>query len=183
MNMPSTHRLNRNQLQSSLHHKNKKSHINDQRRDQMRFHRFLLISLLCMSVFSLALPLAIPLSLPLYAQTISPSFLTLGYQGDLFDASRTPLEGQFVLHFRLYSSLNGGEVMWQETHEEVSVHEGHFSVYLGSNVALPSELIQERDLFLGIQVGESEELSPRLQVGSALNAHWAEKSTSSLCMM
>ena len=114
-----------------------------------------------------------------YAQDLptSPPSMTLGYQGELYDAAQNPLEGSWTLHFRLYTVESNGEHVWQETHSDVLIEKGRFSVQLGQEITFPSDLINENQLFLGIQVDEGQELTPRLKVGATFQAHWAQQAT------
>ena len=82
----------------------------------------------------------------------SQASMTLGYQGELYDASQTPLEGSWTLHFRLYTTADGIDSIWEEIHSDVLLEKGHFTVQLGSEVPFPSDLIRETDLFLGLQI-------------------------------
>ena len=81
----------------------------------------------------------------LYAQEPQDSShtMTLGYQGELFDAAQNPLDGAWTLQFSLYTVDEEGESIWEETHMDVLIEKGHFSVQLGTYTPFPSELIRE----------------------------------------
>jgi len=58
------------------------------------------------------------------------------YQGRLTNAGGTPINGSRNLLMRLYTTLTGGTVIWQETHNGVQVTEGLFQVVLGQTTPL-----------------------------------------------
>ena len=105
-------------------------------------------------LFSIPLSLFIPFS-SLQAQTSSTDF-TLTYQGDLKDAAFQPLEGEHRLTFRLYTSLNSSTFMWEEHHNTVVFHQGHFTVDLGSLTPFPLEEMKDDSLFLGLSIDNDE---------------------------
>jgi len=87
-------------------------------------------------------------------------------QGRLTDAQANPVpDGEYQLTFRLYTDETGGVPFWTET-QTVAVKNGQFSVLLGALNPLNS-VSDAEDLYLGIQVGTSSELSPRLRIVSS----------------
>jgi hypothetical protein len=62
--------------------------------------------------------------------------------------------------FSLYTQETGGSPVWSESHTGVEVSGGLFSVRLGSVEPLTTDLLTG-DLWLGIKVGNDEEMSPR----------------------
>ena len=94
-----------------------------------------------------------------FAQT--PSFnevFTFQYQGTLYDLSNDPLNGEFNLKFRLYTSEESNDPLWEESHVNVQVHLGFFTVELGNEESLPLVEMKDSSLYLGLQVGDDEEL-------------------------
>ncbi len=98
---------------------------------------------------------------------------TMAYQGTLTDAGGMPINGTRNLRFALYASIDGDQVIWSETHRDVVIEEGHFTVNLGLLTPLPHG--SSSTVYLGVRVGDDDELVPRLRVGVALQAQWAAR--------
>jgi hypothetical protein len=91
------------------------------------------------------------------------SLTTISYQGRLADSSGTPIDNTnpgLGMTFALYDVDVGGSPLWGETHANVPVSDGLFSVRLGSVSALSTDLLGG-DRWLGIQVGADAEMAPR----------------------
>lgn len=56
----------------------------------------------------------------------------VNYQGYLTDSSGNPISSTVTLVFRIYDASSGGTEVWSETHNNVQVNRGYFSVFLGS---------------------------------------------------
>lgn len=85
----------------------------------------------------------------------------LHYQARLTDpATGTPREGTFTMTFRLYEVAMDGAALWTET-KDILVEEGLFATALGDVEALPGDIFDGRDLWLGITVGADAEAAPR----------------------
>ncbi len=102
------------------------------------------------------------------ALTASVSFAavpqTINYQGYLKDSvSGAPVSTQVPVTFRLYDSLQASASLWAEE-MNVTPQNGIFSVLLGSTAPLDSSIFENSGLYLGIQVGNNPELSPRQQI-------------------
>ncbi len=100
---------------------------------------------------------------PLAAPAADTSFTTINYQGRLADSSGTPIDNPnpgLGMTFALYDVESGGSAVWTETHANVPVSEGLFSVRLGSISALDTSHLTG-DRWLGIQVGTDPEMTPR----------------------
>ena len=77
---------------------------------------------------------------------------TLSYQGYLTSNSGTPLTGQYDLVFTLYDDPNVGTAEWgPETHSDVQVKDGLFTVALGVTVPLYANDFDE-SLYLAVSV-------------------------------
>ena len=86
-------------------------------------------------------------------------------QGVAIDSKGLPLTGgNKSVTFNIYNSPTGGEALWSEQ-QMVPVEDGRFSATLGS--ANPLELSSDKTYWLGMRVGEGEELSPRIQLSKA----------------
>ena len=104
--------------------------------------------------------------------------LTIAYQGHLADLKGQPVHGTRHVVFTLYTDASGGEQLWSETHEGVSVAKGVFSVMLGTIQSL-EVLTFDNARWLGIRVvGEELEMAPRQRLGSAPFAFIAQRAES-----
>lgn len=83
-------------------------------------------------------------------------------QGNLKDIDRTPLDGLFMLTFRLYDVETGGAALWQETQNNINIEEGLLSVELGSVKSL--DLPFDKKYWLSAQVEFDVEMSPRFKL-------------------
>jgi len=95
-----------------------------------------------------------------------PGFLF--YQGTLTDTSGNPLNGAINMVFRFYAVPTGGTPLWEEVHQGengVPVTQGLFHINLGSIAPIPAIVWENSQLYLGVQVGNDAELSPRQPVG------------------
>jgi hypothetical protein len=91
----------------------------------------------------------------------------INYQGYLTDTDGKALNGDFKIVFSIYSGLEGGSPVWQETHNTVKLENGLFNVLLGAVDSTLSADILSGELYLGITVGDEDEMEPRLQLASA----------------
>jgi hypothetical protein len=97
----------------------------------------------------------------------------LSYQGYLTDASGEPLTGDVDITFRLYDAPSGGAALWTEAHtgdNAVPVEDGLFNVMLGSLTPISSTVWSSGASYLGVQVGDDAEMSPREVVGNVPTA-------------
>jgi hypothetical protein len=77
---------------------------------------------------------------------------TMNYQGYLTDGSGNPLDGDYDMVFGLWSAETGGLRRWgDETHNDVPVSDGLFSVALGETMPLDPKDFDEQ-LYLEITV-------------------------------
>ena len=103
------------------------------------------------------------------------------YQGFLVDKEGTPVDGEWVVTFSLYTSANAATPIYQET-RTVYPEVGVFAVLLGSDAGnpLPTGKFEDGALFLGLTVNGAEEpveLTPRQQVVSNVYAFVAGKAS------
>ncbi len=85
---------------------------------------------------------------------------TLSYQGFLTSDSGTPLTGQYDLVFTLYDDPNTGTAEWgPETHSDVQVKDGLFTVALGVSEPLRTNDFDE-SLYLAVSVNGTD-VTPR----------------------
>lgn len=94
---------------------------------------------------------------------------TTSYQGVLTDGVGVPVaDGPYDLTFRIYDTSFGGTALWSESHAAVAVTRGNFAVVLGS--ITPIALPFHQQLFLGVTVGASSELAPRVVLTPSLQS-------------
>jgi hypothetical protein len=94
---------------------------------------------------------------------------TIQYQGHLVTAGGAPVNSASTpiqLTFRLYDGpAPGSNLLWTEVHGNVTVTNGVFSVTLGSvtpfSAATPSPLLFDKAYYLGVQVNQDQEMTPR----------------------
>lgn len=86
-------------------------------------------------------------------------------EGLLRDAQGLPVEGRPDLTFRFYADAVGGVALWTETHRDVELFEGYYSVQLGSEARL-SDAVLAGARYLSVQVDNAAELVPRVPVAS-----------------
>jgi hypothetical protein len=94
---------------------------------------------------------------------------TMAFQGYLTDADGTPVTGTVTLAFALYDVASGGTALWNETHANVAVSKGIYSVILGGQ-GTPLNIPFDTQYYLGLTVGEDAEMSPRQALASAPSA-------------
>jgi hypothetical protein len=107
------------------------------------------------------------------AQTdYSTEGFTINYQGRLADIKGKPVDNTspgIDMTFALYITDTAGTPLWSETHFNVPVSQGLFSVRLGSINPLTLDL-PAGDLWLGVQVGDDPEMTPRQSLDDSLRA-------------
>lgn len=97
---------------------------------------------------------------------LAPDSSEVGYQGVLTNNSGEPVaDADYSVTFTLYDAASDGNDLWTET-QTVSTTNGLFNVYLGAITALPSNVIDGRDLWLGITVDGDAEMAPRIPIVS-----------------
>ena len=106
------------------------------------------------------------------AQPTAFSYL-ISFQGRLSASDGKPLpDGDHTVGFFIYNTQTGGTALWTER-QTVTQTGGTFSVVLGSVMAFPTGLFSHDDLWLGLQIGSSPEISPRIQLTPSPRAIFA----------
>lgn len=91
---------------------------------------------------------------------------TLSFQGILKKSNGVAVDdGEYSITFNLYNAEQGGTAIWSETQTDVEVSSGIYSVLLGS--ANPLNVSFNEVYYLGVKIGGTPELSPRLRLTSA----------------
>jgi hypothetical protein len=121
--------------------------------------------------------------IPLASTQAQPVPSRFGYQGRLVDRSGAPLDGVHQVKFTIYKEAQEGTPLWDET-QKLALTNGFYSTFLGAVKPLPvgydSTVFNGSDLYLGIAVDGTEELTPRQQIGAvvyALRTAWAARAT------
>ena len=112
--------------------------------------------------------------LPVAGQAAIPP--TMNFQGYLTNPAGNPINGTVAMAFSIYAQKSGGAALWTESHPEVVMLSGVYSVLLGETT--PIGLLFDAPYYLGIQVGAYPEMTPRLplsSVGYAFRAGTAEQ--------
>ncbi len=87
-------------------------------------------------------------------------------RGTLTDSAGTPVDGTVTATFSLYGDASGGSPFHTET-QELSIDVGELDTALGVGAALDlGQLAARDDVWLGIRLGNDEELAPRLKLGT-----------------
>ncbi|HLM74039.1 MAG TPA: collagen-like protein, partial [Polyangiaceae bacterium] len=91
---------------------------------------------------------------------------TITHQGRLYDAANNPVKETTTIVFRIYDGLDAGALaIWSETHD-IAFDDGYFSVELGKTTPLDGKVFDGSVRYLGIQVGNDSEMTPRAAVRS-----------------
>ncbi len=101
----------------------------------------------------------------------------LSFQGRLSDTSDAPITASTNLRFAIYSdsTATGGALLWQEVNGVTPDKNGVFSILLGKGTTIPQSLFaNNQNLFLGIAVNQTAELTPRQQLATVAYATNAE---------
>lgn len=85
------------------------------------------------------------------------------YQGRLLDDSGKPVEGRIAITITLYDDSLAGNIIWIDQFPDVPVSDGLFCVNL-SFAEQTVEFNKIENLFMGLSVDGSEELSPRTRI-------------------
>ncbi len=100
----------------------------------------------------------------------------ISYQGVLTDDAGIPRpNGRYFFTFKLYDVSSGGAAIWTQA-ESLQVDRGLFSTTFGTTPFGPTVLF-DRQYWLGIQVGVTAELAPRVRlsaVGYSINSIGAD---------
>lgn len=89
-------------------------------------------------------------------------------QGRLTNASGNPLDGTYTISFRIYDDYDGGTALCSDLDNEVVVDNGLFYTYM--NMA-GCNAFDGRQLYLGIQVEDDAEMTPRQYIDNVPYAY------------
>jgi len=88
-----------------------------------------------------------------------PQFLD--QQGRFLKMDGTPETGVLMVTYAVYSSPTGGQPMWSEMQPVQLDGAGFYAIGLGRSTALPANLFDGRELFLGVTIEGESEMTPR----------------------
>ena len=92
---------------------------------------------------------------------------TISYQGILTDNSGNPKpDGDYSITFSFYEEEINGDPVWTES-KNLHVSKGLFSTLLGDQTKFGSNVEFDKPYFLGIKIGDEEELPPRIALTPA----------------
>ena len=74
------------------------------------------------------------------------------YQGTLRKANGDLANGTFNITLNIYDAVTGGTALHSETFNNVVVRNGNFSVVVGDATALPADLFDNANLYVGLTV-------------------------------
>ena len=110
-----------------------------------------------------------------YAEKSAEKFIPrkIRFQSALKDNSETYICRTFRLTFGIYDAESGGAPLWSETHQNVEIENGKLDVILGSLTEI--DLPFDRQYYLGVEVENDGEMTPRFMMTSAPYAFISEK--------
>lgn len=101
-----------------------------------------------------------------FQQEVHAQNARLGIQGILKKANGNAVDdGAYSLRFRLYEQAEGGMHIWEETQPDVEVVGGIYTATLGSVAPLNAPF--NTTYYLGVSVGSTSEMLPRIQLTTA----------------
>lgn len=115
---------------------------------------------------------------PVFASPPSPPPKTIMFQGQLTDAQNDPITATTPLRFAIYNNQTstGSALLWQEVQEITPDQNGKFSATIGNNNPILSSIFSDNlSLFLGMTVGNNNELKPRQQLATASLSNNSQK--------
>jgi hypothetical protein len=89
-------------------------------------------------------------------------------QGRLTNASGNPLDGTYTISFRIYSVYSGGTALCEDLNNSVVVDNGLFYTYMSMSGC---SAFDGRQLYLGIQVEDDAEMTPRQYIDNVPYAY------------
>jgi len=108
-------------------------------------------------------------ALPFAAVAQVPALLS--HQGRLLDTNGHSVSGAVDFRFTLYAADD--EVVYVEE-QRIELTDGYYTTLIGSVVPLAPELFLGGELYLGVTIGDDEELAPRSRIASVPFAMAAE---------
>lgn len=92
----------------------------------------------------------------------APIPMVLTFRARLDDKEGKPVNGVVSMKFSIYAVPSGGSMLWTDN-KQVAVLDGIFSVMLGVGNPLPTSLLTQGALYVGVAVEQDVEMFPRTQ--------------------
>lgn len=89
---------------------------------------------------------------------------TLQQQGRILDSDGAPVSSKVHFVFSLYAKATGGAAVWTEE-QDITLDDGYFSTELGATKAI-ADTFDGSTLYLGVTVGNDDEMTPRQTISS-----------------
>lgn len=112
---------------------------------------------------------------PLAAEAAAPTVVPI--TGFLTDDTGAPVDGPVDMRVRLYTTSTGGTATFDEDLIDVPVTNGQFTVYINSaeqSTSFLSLFDTNSQLYVGLAINGVTEMTPRIAVGSAPYAAYAQ---------
>ncbi len=87
------------------------------------------------------------------------------HEGLILDDDGFPVDGPVTLKFSLYAGDQGGGAVWTETHQDVELFEGYYSVLLGSRSPVTPSVVSQAP-WMGVSINGGADLTPRTRFAS-----------------
>ncbi len=101
---------------------------------------------------------------------------TLTQQGRILDSDGNPISSKVHFVFSVYAKATGGTALYSEE-QDITLDDGYFSTQLG----VKADLYDGSTRYLGVTVGNDDEMTPRQTISSvpyAILAGWAVSASS-----
>ncbi len=101
----------------------------------------------------------------------------INYQGKITRPSGALIDTTTSMVLSIYVDSIGGTPLWTETQNSVKIQDGVFSVLLGNITPIPDSVFDENTRYLGLKVGNDNEMTPRkaiVSVGYAYHSRTAD---------
>ena len=85
-----------------------------------------------------------------------PMFLT--HQGKIIESDATPLSGVETITFSIYDTNDSAQ--WSDE-KAITFNDGYYTVVLGP---IPEDIFDGNELFLGVQIGNNDEMTPKHRI-------------------
>lgn len=117
------------------------------------------------------------------AAAVAAPGTSIPYTAALSDSAGNPREGAYDFTFTLYASQSDSQALWSEMQSGVAVVGGIFSVFLGEQSTLPSDVLELAEAWLSVAVrgpgeGSFTLLEPRQQITAPAGGESAASPTS-----
>jgi hypothetical protein len=89
----------------------------------------------------------------------------MNYQGYLTDTLGVPIDDTLDMTFKIFDAVSNGNELWSETHTNVPIERGVFSVILGESTAIPDSVFADfTSTWLELTLEGPQTLTPRTRI-------------------